>query len=58
MNEKNKWTSKEKMNKDGSGDPIYDECDECEEMLVLTQCEKCKAWICNRCWDEHYCKGV
>jgi len=55
MNEKKKWTSKEKKNKDGSGDPIYDDCDECGEMLVVTQCVKCKKWICTRCYNDHYC---
>jgi len=48
--------SEEKRKKDGmENEPIYDECDECGEMLVITQCQKCRKWICNRCWGEHYC---
>lgn len=48
--------SEEKRKKDGmENEPIYDECDECGEMLVITQCQKCRKWICNRCWGKHYC---
>ena len=49
--------SKEKKLKDGmEHEPIYDDCDDCGEMLVLTQCQKCRKWLCTRCWGEHYCK--
>ena len=46
--------SEEKKKKNGTNDPIFDECDICDEMLVITQCPKCKKWLCNRCWEDHY----
>lgn len=46
--------SKEKDRKSMSGDPIYDECDDCGEMLVVLQCKRCRGWFCNRCWKDHH----
>jgi len=48
--------SRLKKEKDGMEyEPIYDDCDNCGEMLVLTQCQKCRKWLCMRCWEDHYC---